>query len=96
LNGERIGDIKKGFAAACERAGLRGVTPHTPKHTAATWPMQAGTDPWQLVEQVTEPGFETSISASVTGTSSGQSSVTVQMVGSSATGRRARRARGRA
>ena len=47
MNGERIGDIKKGFAAACERAGLRGVTPHTLKHPAATWLMQAGTDPWQ-------------------------------------------------
>lgn len=47
VNGECIGDIKKGFAAACERAGIVGVTPHTLKHTAATWLMQAGTDPWQ-------------------------------------------------
>lgn len=47
INGERIGDIKKGFAAACERAGLNEVTPHTLRHTAATWLMQAGTDPWQ-------------------------------------------------
>lgn len=47
INGERIGDIKKGFAAACERAVLDGVTPHTLKHTAATWLMQWGTDPWQ-------------------------------------------------
>jgi integrase len=47
INGERIGDIKKGFAAACERAGLKNVTPHTLRHTAATWLMQAGTDPWQ-------------------------------------------------
>jgi hypothetical protein len=45
--GERIGDIKKGFAAACKRAGIEGATPHTLKHTAATWLMQAGTDPWQ-------------------------------------------------
>jgi integrase len=37
INGERIGDIKKGFAAACERAKLEGVTPHTLRHTAATW-----------------------------------------------------------
>ena len=29
INGERINDIKKGFAAACERAGLEGVSPHT-------------------------------------------------------------------
>jgi integrase len=47
INGYRIGDIKKGFAAACERAGIAGASPHTLKHTAATWLMQAGTDPWQ-------------------------------------------------
>ena len=35
INGERIRDIKKGFAAACERAGLEGVSPHTLRHTAA-------------------------------------------------------------
>jgi integrase len=47
MNGERLKDIKKGFAAACMRAGIAGVTPHTLKHTAATWLMQSGTDPWQ-------------------------------------------------
>ena len=47
INGERIKDIKKGFAAACDRAGIADVTPHTLKHTAATWLMQSGTDPWQ-------------------------------------------------
>jgi integrase len=47
INGERIGDIKKGFAGACQRAGLAEVTPHTLRHTAATWLMQWGTDPWQ-------------------------------------------------
>jgi integrase len=43
VNGERIGDIKKGFAAAWKRAGIEGVCPHTLKHTAITWSMQAGT-----------------------------------------------------
>jgi integrase len=47
INGERIRDIRKGFARACERAGLEGVTPHTLRHTCATWLMQAGTDLWQ-------------------------------------------------
>jgi integrase len=47
IDGERIKDIKKGFAAACERAGIENASPHTLKHTAATWLMQAGTDPWQ-------------------------------------------------
>ena len=47
IDGERIGDIKKGFAAACERAGIEGVTPHSLRHTCATWLMQKRTDPWQ-------------------------------------------------
>jgi integrase len=47
IDGERIGDIKKGFAGACERAGIEGASPHTLRHTAATWLMQQGTDPWQ-------------------------------------------------
>ena len=47
IDGERIGDIKKGFAAACLRAGTVGVTPHTLRHTCATWLMQAGTDLWE-------------------------------------------------
>jgi integrase len=38
----RIGDIKKGFAAACKRAGLEGVTPHVLKHTTASWIIQSG------------------------------------------------------
>jgi integrase len=46
-HGKRIGDIKKGFAAACKRAGIEGVTPHTLRHTAATWLMQAGVPTWQ-------------------------------------------------
>ena len=47
INGQRIGNIKKGFAAACRRAGLEGVSPHTLRHTAATWLMQAGVPQWQ-------------------------------------------------
>ena len=47
INGKRIKDIKKGFEAACKRAGLEGVTPHTLRHTAATWLMQRGTPTWE-------------------------------------------------
>jgi integrase len=47
VSGARIGDVKKGFAAACKRAGLYGVTPHTLRHTCATWLMQQGTDLWE-------------------------------------------------
>jgi integrase len=43
IDGKRIGNIKKGFAAACKRVGLEGVTPHTLRHTAATWIARDGT-----------------------------------------------------
>jgi integrase len=46
-DGRRLGDLKKGFAAACRRAGLENVSPHTLRHTAATWLMQAGTPIWE-------------------------------------------------
>lgn len=52
LDGRNLGDIKKGFAAACQRAGLNGVTPHTLRHTAGTWMAQAGVDLWQIVGQL--------------------------------------------
>jgi integrase len=42
-DGQSLGDIKKGFAAAVRRAGLGDdVTPHTLKHTAITWRLLAG------------------------------------------------------
>jgi integrase len=37
-----IKDIKSSFRAACKRAGLEKVTPHTLRHTAASWMVQAG------------------------------------------------------
>lgn len=37
-----VGDVKKGFAAACKRAGLKDVTPHTLRHTCGSWLAQAG------------------------------------------------------
>lgn len=42
INGKPIGNTKKGFKAACRRAGIEDVTPHTMRHTAATWLMQNG------------------------------------------------------
>lgn len=47
VDGHPIGVIKHGFANACRRAGLKNVTPHTLRHTAATWLMQKRTDLWQ-------------------------------------------------
>jgi integrase len=36
-NGESVRCIRVGFRAACRRAGIDGVTPHTLRHTAASW-----------------------------------------------------------
>jgi integrase len=48
IDGRPIGNIKKGFAAACRRAGIDDATPHTLRHTAATWIMQSGKVPtWE-------------------------------------------------
>jgi integrase len=48
FNGEAVASVKTGFRRAALLAGLSGnVTPHTLRHTAATWLMQSGTDRWQ-------------------------------------------------
>jgi integrase len=40
--------VRKGFAAAVKTAELdKPVTPHTLRHTAATWMMQNAADLWQ-------------------------------------------------
>ncbi len=41
-NQKRLKDIKKSFREACIRAGLDDVTPHTLRHTAASWMVQKG------------------------------------------------------
>jgi integrase len=46
--GEPIKRIIKGFRAACRRAGLDDVTPHTLRHTCATWQAQHGVDLRQI------------------------------------------------
>lgn len=46
--GERILKIRRSWATARDLAGLGpDVIPHTLRHTAATWMMQAGVDMWQ-------------------------------------------------
>ena len=49
-DGSRIGTVQKCFGAACQRAGLSDVTPHTLRHTAATWLLQADISIWQAAE----------------------------------------------
>ncbi len=39
--------VEKAFRGACKDAELVDVTPHTLRHTAATWLMQRGTDLWE-------------------------------------------------
>ena len=47
-NGEPVKSVKTAFKSAVRLAGLEGnVTPHTLRHTAATWLMQAGVDKWE-------------------------------------------------
>jgi integrase len=48
IAGQPIGSIKKSFKAAAARAGLKDVTPHTIRHTAATWMAQRGVDLFKI------------------------------------------------
>ncbi len=40
--GKPVSDVGKALEAACARAGIERITPHTIKHTAITWFFQAG------------------------------------------------------
>ncbi|QQO20221.1 site-specific integrase [Bradyrhizobium diazoefficiens] len=47
-NGKPVNSVKTAFKSAVTLAGLGpGISPHTLRHTAATWLMQRGADPWQ-------------------------------------------------
>lgn len=48
--GERVMNIKKGFAAAAQRAGLADLTPHDLRHTAAVWMAEDGV-PFEEIAQ---------------------------------------------
>jgi integrase len=48
FNGKPVASVKKGFASAVRLAALPGkVSPHTLRHTAATWLMQRGVQIWE-------------------------------------------------
>lgn len=46
-NGQPVESVTKGFAHGIELAKIEHATPHTLRHTAATWQMLAGTEPWE-------------------------------------------------
>jgi integrase len=48
MGGHRVLSIKKGFAGACERAGITGATPHILRHTAASWMAEAAVDMFRI------------------------------------------------
>lgn len=39
---QRVYSVKKGFATAAKKAGLKDITPHVLRHTAASWMAMAG------------------------------------------------------
>jgi integrase len=47
-DGKKIANIKHSFATAAKNAGLKNVTPHTLRHTCATWMAQDGVDLFQI------------------------------------------------
>jgi integrase len=46
-DGVPIQKLRRSFDKACEDAKLEGVSPHTLRHTRATWLMQKGVQPWE-------------------------------------------------
>lgn len=46
-DGKPIKKLKRTWALACKKAKLKDVTPHTLRHTRATWLMQEGVEPWE-------------------------------------------------
>lgn len=46
--GEPVLSIRNGYDSAVKNAGLPHASPHTLKHSAITWMLQNGTDPWSV------------------------------------------------
>lgn len=46
--GDRLLSVKRAFGEACKRAKIKGVTPHTMKHTYITWLLRARQSVWDV------------------------------------------------
>jgi integrase len=80
-NGSSVLSVKKAFRSARENAKLsKDITPHTLRHTAATWLMQAGVEKWdaagflgmtaEVLERVYghhSPDFQSAAAVAITG-----------------------------
>jgi integrase len=51
-NGRPIKSVKTAWKTACTNAGIKDASPHTLRHTKATWLMQAGIDVWEAAGSV--------------------------------------------
>ncbi len=49
-HGQPVASIKAALGHACERAGLKGVSSHTLRHTAGTLMGKAGVDLWKIAQ----------------------------------------------
>jgi integrase len=47
-HGAQVGDIKKAFRRACDRAGIADVRPHTLRHTAGTLMAKEGVELFKI------------------------------------------------
>jgi len=47
-HGDQVGKLRRSFPAAAKAAGLKDVTPHTLRHTRATWLVQDGVPLWEV------------------------------------------------
>lgn len=46
-DGLSVTKLRRSWATACKQAGIEGASPHTLRHTKATWMMQQRIDPWE-------------------------------------------------
>jgi integrase len=80
FDGVPVASVKKAFSRLVDDVGLEGVTQHTLRHTAVTWAMQAGADPYraagffgmslQIIQRVYghhHPDYQRDVGDAVTG-----------------------------